>query len=897
MSLHARPGWQQAWLLVALLSACSATEELDSDEAAEREKPHVLRVIEEESKKPEAGVEIRVLQRHGRAPVPPAPGRTPTTDEELMREFDEVTVEWYTSELVNSVLLRLPERQDALPKTNATYDGYKFFTGASNECKFQISDKHVLPDEHTQDAHNLADENMISKCVADNSDVVGAQSRRSAALLKLHPNPFKHHEAGWRYFTMLIRNPQKTPVRIDGETKMANTFQIVLNTTSGKTLVAMSFEALNISAAWVCSYTPWFKTTACTTACGGGFRTEVRRKLHAPPEGYDPKLLVNCKEAEERAMPCNQHECDVDCQLSEWTPWPAGACSRTCGNGTSVQRRYVVMGPKGNGKICPPWHTDGVRVRTVPCNEFPCEPSCSESPLAERYRAAAEASPTELWVEKEDEDAADEENSSNSSNVTQTSSNSTASGGEKVAHDANGTNASANGAGEADRKVAASTSDTTASVSTTEHEVNAANSDAVASVSTTEEASNEVSVANSDAAASTGATEEASNEVASDTVASVSTTEAASEEEEEAADDVNASLLSLGTGSRRLQAGSLETPRLEVGLAKSSCSEPCGGGRRTVLIPSEKKVSPGKADKSCALTFEEDCNMFPCSPLMLQPANPWQYPVAGGWFMLDISFVIEELAESFTIRAPPDFLLAATGDKSECFLVEHSLPNLESCYIFPGQVADRTGPIMVFNFSNPLEPQNSFTWKRDWYYLRTWVQHPKTCTGGTKDGRCLGRVGERQWVLSLRDSLPEPLWELVKGSYEIFANESDARTAFEANGAKSMPFTEDAEEVTTTTVAPATLTKAADTDKSKDATEAKAEKGKDGKDAKADEGGDSSDSLLEQEAHVGSISDAKRHRAGKRSHQAHHVGGHSASGARAKHHGTGQRASKRTMAA
>lgn len=35
-----------------------------------------------------------------------------------------------------------------------------------------------------------------------------------------------------------------------------------------------------------------------------------------------------------------------------------------------------------------------------------------------------------------------------------------------------------------------------------------------------------------------------------------------------------------------------------------------------------------------------------------------------------------------------------------------------NCTVYPGQTGLKTGPIMVLNFSNPLEPQNSYTWKR-----------------------------------------------------------------------------------------------------------------------------------------------------------------------------------------
>jgi len=825
MSFHA---WRQAWFVLSLLAACWATDELDGadSEIEIRAKPHVLEVIEQESKQPDPNVEIRVLQRHGRAPIPPAMGMSPSSEEELMREFDEVTIEWKTSELISSILLRLPERQQELLKTNATFDGYKFFTGPNGECKFQISDKHALPDEPDVPARNQADEHMIRSCIADNSDVLGTQARRSASLLKLHPDPNPHHASEWRYFTMLIRNPLKTPVRNSMDAKMANTFQLVMNRTDGKTLVAMSFEALQISPPWVCSYTPWFKASACIAACGGGYRKEYRRMLHVPPAGYDPELLVNCRERVVRATPCNTHECDVDCQLSEWTEWPKGECSRSCGNGTQVERRYVVMGPKGNGKVCPPWHTMGVRVRTVPCNPFPCEPSCSESELAEKYRALAEASPIQLPVQD------DEGEAPNASSDNQT--------------------------GEAPN--ASSDNQTEAQNATT--------------------------------------TPEQPENSEEDTPGSAPSTSAQSSEED-GDEESKQSLLSLGTQRGSGNSGSefvaYETPRLETGLVKSACDEPCGGGKRVVLIPSDKKVSFGEEDRSCSYTFQEDCNLFACTPLMLQPANAWQYPLVGEWFMVDVSFVIEELSESFTFRAPPDFLLAATGSRSECFLVEHSLPNLESCTIYPGQASDRTGPIMVFNFSNPLEPQNSFTWKRDWYYFRTWVQHPKECSGGIKNGRCLGQVGERQWVLSVRDNQPEPLWELVRGSYEIFTNESYAKEIFEANGVLNRSFTEDAVEVTTTLPTTATTTKKPETtpkpvkQEKKNQSAAKSEDEEDEDDEKKHGSG----SLMEAKAqpvHQASTAGAGKslhkhqHRPTRSGHQHSHQEGHDVQAHHAHHH-------------
>lgn len=276
-----------------------------------------------------------------------------------------------------------------MPHSSVSFDGYKFFTGPNNECKFQLVDKSFLPDNDTkasQVARDLAGAGEISSCVADNSDVAGnGQPRRSTALLKLHAHPFERNASGWRYFSMMIRNPQATPVRSTTDGRLANAFQIVMKTLNGETVADMSFQALDIKTIWVCGYTEWFLTTPCTANCGGGFRTRVRRMLHANPEGYDRRLLKNCHESLEEHETCNTQECDVDCQLSEWTPWANGECSRSCGGGTMVERRNVVMGPKGHGLICPPWSSDA-RVRVVPCNMNPCNASCIPSELEDEYK-------------------------------------------------------------------------------------------------------------------------------------------------------------------------------------------------------------------------------------------------------------------------------------------------------------------------------------------------------------------------------------------------------------------------------------------------------------------------------------------------------------------------------
>lgn len=258
--------------------------------------------------------------------------------------------------------------------------------------------------------------------------------------------------------------------------------------------------------------------------------------------------------------------------------------------------------------------------------------------------------------------------------------------------------------------------------------------------------------------------------------------------EETASDQEGEVFLAIGADSKLV-----ERPRTEVGKAKGVCSEPCGGGKRKVVLPSEKKDFGSVGN--CDSTYEEDCNMFSCHPLMFLPAYPWSYPVRGEWFLMDLVFVVEELTESMAIRAPPDYFLAASGDENECFLVEHSLPVLGGCTILPGQVENKTGPVMMLNFTNPLEPQRPANKKRNYFHLRFWVQHPKDCTGGTSEGECKGLKGDRDWTLLTSSQQPNDLWELVKGSYAFYVDKGFAEKAAQARQAHDHPITQEAEPV------------------------------------------------------------------------------------------------------
>lgn len=58
----------------------------------------------------------------------------------------------------------------------------------------------------------------------------------------------------------------------------------------------------------------------------------------------------------------------VDCVVSEWL---TGKCDATCGSGSAIQTRTIIVEPLGGGKSCPPL------VQTVPCVDLP---SCEQPP-------------------------------------------------------------------------------------------------------------------------------------------------------------------------------------------------------------------------------------------------------------------------------------------------------------------------------------------------------------------------------------------------------------------------------------------------------------------------------------------------------------------------------------
>jgi len=113
-----------------------------------------------------------------------------------------------------------------------------------------------------------------------------------------------------------------------------------------------------------CQVSAWIPGM-CTASCGGGSRILTRRVLM---EATPPGLGAPCPplKMEER---CNEHPCPVDCLLGEWEGW--GSCSKSCDGGTQERNREVMRHAENDGAAC------GDTIQTRMCNEMACDRDCT----------------------------------------------------------------------------------------------------------------------------------------------------------------------------------------------------------------------------------------------------------------------------------------------------------------------------------------------------------------------------------------------------------------------------------------------------------------------------------------------------------------------------------------
>merc|ERR1719277_273446 len=92
-----------------------------------------------------------------------------------------------------------------------------------------------------------------------------------------------------------------------------------------------------------CQVSEW-RAQACSASCGGGTRMKTRSILIQPQGGG-----MACPPLYDRE-PCNEDDCPTDCQLRDWGGW--SSCSADCGGGVRQRERPVNVEPMNGGEAC-----------------------------------------------------------------------------------------------------------------------------------------------------------------------------------------------------------------------------------------------------------------------------------------------------------------------------------------------------------------------------------------------------------------------------------------------------------------------------------------------------------------------------------------------------------------
>ena len=116
--------------------------------------------------------------------------------------------------------------------------------------------------------------------------------------------------------------------------------------------IADLLDAAGVTAAMQhCLLSDWVEGV-CSNTCGDGTQLFFREILREGTNGGDPCPNKTLKPEEyQNVKPCNIRPCSVDCETSEWKK--ITDCSTTCGRGTQVWMRDVIVAPKNGGAVCP----------------------------------------------------------------------------------------------------------------------------------------------------------------------------------------------------------------------------------------------------------------------------------------------------------------------------------------------------------------------------------------------------------------------------------------------------------------------------------------------------------------------------------------------------------------
>merc|ERR1719343_132016 len=110
-----------------------------------------------------------------------------------------------------------------------------------------------------------------------------------------------------------------------------------------------------------CLVSEW-RAQACSASCGGGTLVKSRSILIQPQGGG-----MACPPLFEHE-PCNEDDCPVDCRLGDWGGW--SSCSADCGGGVMQRERPISVEPVNGGEACEQ------TSETQSCNIGSCDADC-----------------------------------------------------------------------------------------------------------------------------------------------------------------------------------------------------------------------------------------------------------------------------------------------------------------------------------------------------------------------------------------------------------------------------------------------------------------------------------------------------------------------------------------
>uniref|UniRef100_F6T9P3 Spondin-like TSP1 domain-containing protein n=2 Tax=Ciona intestinalis TaxID=7719 RepID=F6T9P3_CIOIN len=111
-----------------------------------------------------------------------------------------------------------------------------------------------------------------------------------------------------------------------------------------------------------CQVGPWSTFGTCSASCGGG--TKTRSRTVTTPAQHGGQACPALSDTQS----CNNNNCPINCQVSQWTTF--GLCSASCGGGTKTRTRTVTTPEQYGGKKCPALDD------TQSCNNNNCPIDC-----------------------------------------------------------------------------------------------------------------------------------------------------------------------------------------------------------------------------------------------------------------------------------------------------------------------------------------------------------------------------------------------------------------------------------------------------------------------------------------------------------------------------------------